>query len=281
MPMIGFPMAKINLGLSIRGKRPDGYHDLETFFYPIPFHDALEMVPADRDQFQIHGVEVPGPKEENLVWKALQRIREERIGEIPPLEIHLLKNIPSGAGLAGGSSDASMMLLLLNQSFSLGLSGDRLREIAAELGSDCPFFIDPRPSLARGRGEILQEYSLDLSPYDLILLNPPYSVSTREAFAGIRAQTRTPPLPEILGLPPREWKGVLINDFEAPLTARYPEIQQWKQTFYDQGAVYVSLSGTGSTIYALMPRNTPVSLSVRGKLWPLTRLPLDGRKSSP
>lgn len=279
--MIGFPMAKINLGLSIRRKRPDGYHDLETLFYPIPFHDVLEFVPSDQDQWQVHGGLLPGGKEENLVWKALQRMRAEFGARIPPLEIHLIKRIPSGAGLAGGSSDASMMLLLLNQYFSLGLNQEQLRAIALELGSDCPFFIDPRPSLAYGRGEQLEPFPLDLSAYDLVLLCPPFSVSTREAFSLIATQTRTPPLAEILQRPPKEWKDVLINDFEAALEPRYPQFRAWKQAFYDQGAIYASLTGTGSTIYALMPRNQPLSMDIDGKEWPLVRLALDGRKSQP
>jgi len=251
--MVVFPKAKINFGLRIKGRRPDGYHDIETIFYPVNLCDALELVAdskgLDRDTLTLSGFELPGSKEDNIVLRAVSRLRE--IFQIPFLRIHLHKNIPSGAGLGGGSSDAAFMLRAINRTFGLSLSVDELKVIAAGLGSDCPFFIDCEPASAAGKGEILSPVRDVLSGFYLVLANPGISVSTKEAYKNCTPSNPEKSLQELINSPVSEWKDLIINDFEKTVFFIYPQIKSIKQVFYSSGAIFSSMSGSGSTVYGI------------------------------
>lgn len=251
--MITFPGSKINLGLNIIEKRPDGYHNLETIFYPIPVEDALEITPKrDGDgKYRLHqaGIEIAGEAEDNLVVRAY-RLLDELFG-LPPIDIHLFKRIPSGAGLGGGSADAAFMLKMLNEQFNLGLSPDRLEEYAARLGADCAFFIRNVPTYAEGIGNLFSPVSLSLKGYQLWLVKPDIFVSTREAFAQIKPHRPEQSLRETIQLPVEAWKNHMVNDFEASVFPQFPAIGEIKEEMYRQGALYTSMSGSGSSVYGL------------------------------
>jgi len=251
--MLVFPKAKINLGLRITGRRPDGYHDIETLFYPVNLCDALELVSdpgqPGKDTLSVSGIEIPGMAEDNIVLKAVRRLREDF--PVPYLRIHLHKNIPSGAGLGGGSSDAAFMLKAVNRTFSLGLSAPDLKNIAAGLGSDCPFFVDCLPSFASGRGEILTPAGTILEDYYAVLLNPGIKISTREAYGNCSPSKPSVPLQTLVKRPVNEWKEIIVNDFEKTAFPFHPEIKEIKQALYSSGAVYSSMSGSGSTVYGI------------------------------
>ncbi|GAB6011344.1 4-(cytidine 5'-diphospho)-2-C-methyl-D-erythritol kinase [Viscerimonas tarda] len=249
--MISFPNAKINLGLNIVSKREDGYHNLETIFYPIAIRDALEIVPAKdgRDSFIEAGMKVGVPAGNNLVMKALHLIRERY--SIPPLEVHLLKKIPFGAGIGGGSADASFMLKLLNTTYNLAISDDELAGLAVKLGADCPFFIYNRPMFASGIGEVLEDVQLSLAAYSIVLVKPDVHIPTRDAFALVKPQQPEISLKEIIKRPVQEWKNLMFNDFEKSIFPNYPVIETIRQQLYDCGAVYASMSGSGSSVYGI------------------------------
>lgn len=245
--MITFPNAKINLGLHVLQKREDGFHEIETVFYPIDLHDSLEIRPAVETTFNFSGPDLAGG--ENIVMKAY-RLLEQEYG-IPPVEMHLLKHIPAGAGLGGGSSDAAHALLMLDEMFSLDISPAGLEELAAELGSDCTFFIRNEPVLASGRGEVLENIVLDLSGYEIRVVNPDIHISTPEAYGMVTPMNVRLSLREIIQKPIHEWKEALVNDFEKPIFEKYPEIHEIKESLYDQGAIYASMSGSGSSVFGL------------------------------
>lgn len=249
--MILFPNAKINLGLNIVSKRSDGYHNLETIFYPLPIKDALEVIPStdEKDSFIEAGLKVDAVAENNLVMKALRLLRQGY--DIPPIEVHLLKKIPFGAGIGGGSADAAFMLKLLNDQFSLGINNERLVQLAAKLGADCPFFIYNRPMFATGIGEILEPVELSLDQYNLVLVKPDIHVSTKDAFALVKPQYPEISLKAIVKRPIKEWKGLMYNDFEKSIFPQYSEIETIKEKLYALGAVYASMSGSGSSVYAI------------------------------
>lgn len=256
--MIRFPNAKVNLGLHIIARREDGYHNLETVFYPIGLKDALEIIPMHDNEvlkrgkgYQLFqtGISLQGNEEENLVVKAWQLIASKK--KIPSIEIHLLKKIPFGAGLGGGSSDAAAMLQLLNETFALGYSDRELASYAGRLGADCPFFIQNRPALATGVGDLLEPVELDLSHLSLVLVKPDIGVSTAEAYAMITPRQPGLSLREIIYLPLSDWKEQLKNDFEGPVFKKHPEIGQIKKELYEMGALYASMSGSGSAVYGL------------------------------
>jgi 4-diphosphocytidyl-2-C-methyl-D-erythritol kinase len=261
--MICFPNAKINLGLNIVSKRPDGYHNLETVFYPIGLKDALEIVPSmsvaersrsARNQYRFFqsGIHIQGDDDDNLVIKALNLMSEEQ--EIPPIDIHLLKKIPFGAGLGGGSADAAFMLRLLNDTFQLNYSDERLMQFAVKLGADCSFFIKNRPAFATGIGDELEEIDVNLDDYFFVLVKPPIAVSTKEAYAMIVPQQPEISLKEIVQQPISEWKKVMKNDFEVPVFKKYPEIGVIKNRLYELGAIYASMSGSGSSVFGIFRR---------------------------
>lgn len=253
--MVVFPNCKINLGLHITGKRPDGYHELETVFYPVQLRDALEIVHATTEEpedirFTASGLSIPGNSASNLCVKAYQLLKKD-FPELPPIQMHLHKVIPMGAGLGGGSSDGAFALKLLNEKFQLKLNQDQLIHYAAQLGSDCPFFILNRPCYGTGRGEILEPIELNLSGHRFVLIHPGIHVSTKWAFEQLTPAKAPRPITEILQQSLSEWKRELVNDFEAPILRAYPEIASIKRALYDDGAVYASMSGSGSTVFGI------------------------------
>lgn len=251
--MITFPNAKINLGLNITEKRPDGYHNLETIFYPISLEDALEItvLNSSEHRFSLHqsGLEIAGVPETNLVVKAYKLLDEKF--HLPPVDIYLYKNIPSGAGLGGGSSDAAFMLKLLNEKFRLKLSDETLEEYAAILGADCAFFIKNTPTFAEGIGNLFSPVTLSLKGYQLVLVKPDIFVSTREAFAQIRPHKPEHSLREIITVPIDQWKDYMVNDFEESVFPQHPAIGKIKEDMYNEGAIYAAMSGSGSSVFGI------------------------------
>ncbi|OLY93019.1 4-diphosphocytidyl-2-C-methyl-D-erythritol kinase [Cnuella takakiae] len=250
--MVFFPNCKINLGLHIKDKRPDGFHNLETIFLPVQLTDALEIIQSGVGQchLTVTGITIDAHAEDNICVKAY-RLLQQRFPQLPGIQAHLHKVIPSGAGLGGGSADGAFMLLLLNRKFNLGLTETELVTLALQLGSDCPFFILNKPCYATGRGEQMKPIALNLSGYDLVLVNPRIHVATGWAFGQLQQGRQHPNLEEIIALPVEEWKDRLLNDFEAPVFAAHPEIAAIQQQLYTAGASYAAMSGTGSTVYGL------------------------------
>ena len=247
--MITFPIAKINLGLLVTDKRPDGFHNIETIFYPIPVQDALEVVASSKFSINITGIDLKENPEDNLVARAYRLLKEDY--HLPPVSIHLHKNIPVGAGLGGGSSDASHMLTLLNDFFHLGIEGPKLLEYALQLGSDCPFFIHPRAVFAQGRGEVMEDVPLKLSGYYLVVVKPPVHVSTAEAYQEIVPAKSRISLKALIRFPVDKWQGNIMNQFERFVFAKHPEVGQIKQALYDLGAIFALMSGSGSAVFGL------------------------------
>jgi 4-diphosphocytidyl-2-C-methyl-D-erythritol kinase len=247
--MISFPPCKINLGLRVVRKRSDGYHDIETCFFPVGWKDVLEIIPASKTKIIQTGIPISGEPEQNIVYKAHQLLQKDfGIGAV---EIYLHKIIPHGAGLGGGSSDGAQALKLLNTIFQLNLSTDQLHHYALALGSDCPYFLNPRPMLGTGRGEILEEFEISLREKYLVLIKPDVHVSTVEAYSGVVPEVPRVSLREILNRPIAEWRDSLVNDFEKSVFNSHPEIDLIKNFLYANGAVYASMSGSGSTIYGI------------------------------
>lgn len=252
--MITFPNAKINLGLNIVEKRPDGYHNLETVFYPIPVKDALEFVPSAKaaTSFSLSGIEVGGDAESNLVMRALRLL--EKDFSIPPIDIFMEKAIPFGAGLGGGSADAAFMLKMLNAEFRLQLSDCQLEAYAAQLGADCAFFIKNKPVFATGIGTVFEPIDFSLKGYFLVLVKPDIHVSTPLAYSLVRPHAPEFPLKEWLQKPIEEWKGHVVNDFELSVFTKFPAIAAIKDELYRQGALYASMSGSGSSVFGLFDK---------------------------
>jgi 4-diphosphocytidyl-2-C-methyl-D-erythritol kinase len=286
--MIVFPNCKINLGLHILNKREDGYHNLETVFYPVQLRDALEVVRRDdgrqttddktlsepvphkagvegaagviersRDNditFSSTGLPIAGDETNNLCIKAYHLLKKD-FPALPPVQMHLHKAIPMGAGLGGGSADGAFALKLLNDKFQLGLSTQQLIDYSMQLGSDCPFFIVNKPCYATGRGEILETVELDLSAYHFAIVNPGIHVNTGWAFSQLAlTNVDRPDMKAIIQQPIETWKDQLINDFEEPVSKAHPEIAAIKQQLYDAGAVYASMTGSGSTVFGLFEK---------------------------
>lgn len=248
--MVTFPNCKINIGLNVIGKRTDGYHDIETVFYPIAVKDALEVLPSKKFNFQLSGIAVNGSTDQNLCVKAFNLLKKDFPG-LPQVSIHLHKAIPTGAGLGGGSADGAFMLLLLNEQFELKLTQEKLISYALQLGSDCPFFIHNTPCFATGRGENLTPVEFDLSLYKIVLVNPAIQISTKEAFARL---TLPKPLKNILHIihqPIQTWKDDLKNDFEESVFQLFPSIKMIKDELYNLGALYSSMTGSGSTVFGI------------------------------
>lgn len=248
--MVCFPNCKINLGLHITGKRPDGFHALETVFYPVALTDMLEIISATSLSFQSTGLSIPGTADNNLCLKAYQLLKKD-FPELPPVKMHLHKTIPMGAGLGGGSADGAFALQLLNNKYKLELGKEQLIQYAAQLGSDCPFFILNQACYATGRGEILEPIALDLSAWHFVLVNPGIHVNTKWAFEQITPGSSGKDLKAIMQLPVENWKEQLSNDFEAPIAKAYPAIQEIKDRLYQLGASYAAMSGSGSTLFGI------------------------------
>lgn len=250
--MISFPNCKINIGLYITGKRPDGFHNLESVFYPVPFTDALEIIPAPENKqfsFQSEGIKVTEKAEDNLCIKAYRLLQKEY--ELPAIEMFLLKKLPSGAGLGGGSSDASFTLKILNELFELNIPDEKLENYAAQLGSDCPFFIKNKAAFVTGRGEFLEEINLSLKAYHITIIHPGIHISTRDAFANISPRQPKISLKEQIQKPVAEWRHLITNDFEAFAFSTYPELAEIKKKMYSVGALYAAMSGSGSAVYSI------------------------------
>lgn len=262
--MLRFPNCKINLGLYITRKREDGYHDIETIFYPVPLHDVLEVVPAQGDESSMHlsGLQVAGNATDNLVWKAYELMRSQYPAPIPAIDIFLHKSLPMGAGLGGGSADGAFMLALLNDYCKLGCTEAELASMALQLGSDCPFFIYNTPQFATGRGEQMQPVSIDLSGFSLQLICPEVHIATGKAFSMITPRPAPYDLRQLQDLPVVNWKEHVSNDFEDAVFAQHPELAEIKEQLYSQGAIYAAMSGSGSTIYGLFQKGIKASLNV-------------------
>lgn len=257
--MLVFPNCKINLGLHITGKRDDGFHNLETVFYPVPLKDALELIPNTNNNPEVEftgtGLAVDGKTEDNLCIKAWHLLKKY-FPQLPPVKIHLHKAIPMGAGLGGGSADASFMLKLLNERFHLNLSTSQLIDYSLQLGSDCPFFIINKPCFATGRGELLEEIAVDLSAYKIVLINPGIHINTGWAFSKLSdgfkpSDSLKKSIKETIQQPIETWKAELQNDFEAPVFTAHPEIKTIKDSLYRQGAIYAAMTGSGSTLFGI------------------------------
>lgn len=248
-----YPNAKINIGLYVVERRADGYHNLETVFYPIPLQDNLQISPlknSDRPySLQLAGNAFEGNPDDNLIVKVYHSLKEDF--DLPPLDIYLYKRIPTGAGLGGGSSDAAFMMRMLNKAYNLGLTAEEMEQRVARLGADCAFFIQDRPAYATGIGDVLSPCCLSLKGLTLLLVKPSTFVSTKEAYGGVRPQQPEHDLRTALSAPIETWRETVKNDFEISVFQHHPEIAAIKQTLYDMGAVYASMSGSGSTVFGL------------------------------
>lgn len=253
--MIVFPNAKVNFGLNIISKRADGFHNIESVFVPVEINDALEFIPSDSLEFKTSGLTIPGNSDDNLILKAYKLIKAKY--EIPFLKIHLHKLIPMGAGLGGGSADAAFFLNGLNDYFKLNIPENELIQFAAQLGSDCAFFIKNRISLATEKGELLKPFSLDLNTYKICIIHPGIHVNTAWAYSKIIPQIPIKSVSEILKQPIETWKNELVNDFEKPVFESHPEIETLKNTLYKNGAVYASMSGSGSAVFGIFKNEIP------------------------
>lgn len=247
--MVAFPPCKINLGLNVLRKRSDGYHDIETCFYPVPWSDILEVIRSDEFFFSSSGTPIPGEEHDNLCVKAYRMM--QAVYSLPPVKIHLHKIIPTGAGLGGGSSDAAWTLRLLNDVFALNLAKDVLKEYAARLGSDCAFFIDDIPMIGSGRGEVLTPIKISLKGKYLIIVKPDVHVSTAQAYLGITPAEPKRKLTDVLGMPIAEWRELLVNDFEKTVGKKFTVISEIKEKLYQSGAEYASMTGSGSAVYGI------------------------------
>jgi 4-diphosphocytidyl-2-C-methyl-D-erythritol kinase len=255
--MVAFPPCKVNLGLDVVHRRQDGYHDIQTCFYPIPLTDALEILLSKTISFEISGNAIPGNSSDNLCIKAYHLLRKDF--NLTPVSIYLHKVIPSGAGLGGGSSDGAHALRLLNQLFDLNLNSEKLKQYALQLGSDCPFFIEDKPMFGSGRGEVLSDISIDLSGKFFVLIKPDVHVSTAEAYGGVMPEMPSIFIKDIIEKEPiNQWKDHLKNDFEKSVFLKYPMINEIKETLYQQGALYAGMSGSGSAVFGIF--EMPVDL---------------------
>ena len=243
------PCAKINLGLNIVEKRPDGYHNLETVFYPVPIFDTLDITQAAETRLFVDSSLSSEDPEKNLVMRAYRLLEKEC--DLPPVHIRLEKHIPMQAGMGGGSSDGAYTLRLLNEMFQLGISVGQLQQMSATLGADCPFFITSEPSYAEGIGERLAPVALSLSDYFIVVVKPPVPVSTKEAFSRITPQKPAKNCRDIVMQPLSTWRESLVNDFEQSIFALYPEVARIKESLYESGAVYAAMSGSGISVFGL------------------------------
>jgi 4-diphosphocytidyl-2-C-methyl-D-erythritol kinase len=250
--MVVFPNAKINLGLRITSKRSDGYHNLDTVFYPIPLFDVLEVVQHASQEvvFKSSGKNIEGPDKQNLCIKAYKLLKSD-FPQLPGIQIHLHKNIPMGAGMGGGSADGAFMIKLLNEKFKLDLDNEKMEQYALQLGSDCPIFIKNKSCYATGRGELMEDIHIDLTGYCFLLVSPQIHVSTAEAFKNISPQIPIQTCKAIIEQPIETWKDSLINDFEHIVFRSNPVLKKIKDDLYTMGAIYASMTGSGSSFYGI------------------------------
>ncbi len=247
--MLIFPSCKINIGLRITEKRPDGFHNLQSCFYPVAWGDLLELIPAPAFRFSTSGLPVPGTSHSNLCVRAYDLLKADF--RLPPVQLHLHKIVPIGAGLGGGSADAAFTLKLINEHFALALSNKALEDYARQLGSDCAFFVQNQPLYCLEKGDVFSPIQVDLTGYHILLVYPNLAISTAEAYAGVCPRVPDVSLFEQLQVPINAWRDTIHNDFEDSLFSQYPVLSQIKQQLYDAGAVYASMSGSGSTVYGI------------------------------
>lgn len=244
------PNSKINLGLRVVSRRPDGYHNLETVFYPIPLQDELTVETAQDDEIIVEGIPVEGNPMNNLVMRVLHLLREE--GHlIPSIRVILKKNIPSGAGLGGGSSDAAFMMKMLNEMFSLGLTIEKMEQLVSRLGADCAVFIQNKPVFAEGIGNLFTPIHLSLKGWHLVLIKPDDFISTKEAYALIEPKRPNTSLIQLVNEDVRLWNGLILNDFETSVFPHHPKVKEIRDELYNMGAVYAAMSGSGSSVFGL------------------------------
>lgn len=271
--MLLLPNCKINIGLNIVSKRSDGYHNLETVFFPIPLRDNLEFKEIENEDVPYRlvsgGVPIEGKPEDNLIVKVYLDMKAEF--NLPALELSLYKNIPMGAGLGGGSSDAAAMMKGLNEAYNLQLSAEDMEKRLAKFGADCPFFVRNKPAYATGIGDELTNCNVSLKDKFIVLVKPDVFVSTKEAYAHVTPKLPAIPLAEAIKLPIKTWKEQIVNDFEQSVFPFHPELPAIKQTLYDMGAVYASMSGSGSTMYGIFNRPTPEANEVFDKCFVYTK----------
>lgn len=254
--MITYPKAKINLGLNVVERRPDGYHNIETVFFPVPLTDALELHVMDEGfpstvdcDLKVTNMDIAGQEQDNLVVRAYRLLAADFT--LPRVHAHLYKGIPTQAGMGGGSSDCAAMIRLLNESFGLGLSVDEMESYAVRLGADCPLFITSRPAYAEGIGEKLHPIDLQLKGWRLGIVRPDIPVPTKEAYAQIKPAPTVKKCRDIVAQPVETWREELVNDFEKSVFASHPEIGEIKERLYSLGAVYAAMSGSGSSVFGL------------------------------
>jgi 4-diphosphocytidyl-2-C-methyl-D-erythritol kinase len=257
--MLAFPNAKLNIGLNITERRPDGFHNLESVFYPLPWTDALEILPAAETVFTSSGIPIPGTPESNLCLKAYELLRKD-FG-LPPVKMHLHKNIPIGAGLGGGSADAAFALKLLNALFDLKRTEEQLENYARQLGSDCAFFIRNKPVFAYEKGDVFETISLDLASYNCVVVYPEIHITTAEAYGKITPRQPENLLKESLKNGMETWQKTVLNDFEAALFPAYPVLPQLKKQLYDHGAAFASMTGSGSAVFGIFKTEIPGDLT--------------------
>lgn len=260
MIMIQKPCAKINLGLNVVSKRPDGYHNLETVFYPVNIKDEIcietitdDIKPLYECSLKIKGINIEGDLQQNLIVKAYNLIKK-RYKNVPSVNVTLTKNIPTQAGMGGGSADCAFTIHMLNEMFDLKMSMHEMQDIAVKLGADCPFFINPTPSFATGIGEILSPIEINLNQYKIAIVKPPVMISTKEAFANITPKQPAKCCRDIVTQPIETWKAELVNDFELSISKTHPEIIEIKNKLYELGAIYASMTGSGSALFGIFDK---------------------------
>lgn len=266
--MIYFSPAKINLGLHILNKRNDGYHDISTLMYVLPYYDIIEINVSDNSKefgYSCSGISIPGEKDSNLCRKAWELFNADK--NLPPVKLHLHKKIPVGAGLGGGSSNGATTLLGLNQLSDIPMAEKDLLSIAASLGSDCPVFIKKQHAIVSGRGEFIAPFNIDLSDHYLVLCNPGVQISTAEAYSSCRPNSDRTGLKILLRQPLKSWKDVLVNDFEESIFPSHPEIRDLKSTLYKMGAVFALMSGSGSSVYGIFKEEPATAAVTESLIW--------------
>jgi len=260
--MLQFSNSKINLGLYIINKRDDGFHNLETIFYPINLKDAIEIIETNDDfQFTNSGIVVDSKIEENLIFKAYKLLKD--VYNLPNIKIHLHKIIPFGAGLGGGSANAANTIILLNKMFDLKLTEFQQIDFVKKLGSDCAFFIKNKPVFAYEKGDVFEEINLDLSDYKIVLIKPSFGVNTKQAYSNVKIEKPEQSLKQIIELPINQWKNILKNNFEINIFKLYPELNDLKQMLYNKGAIYASMSGSGSSIFGIFEKNCNINIEIK------------------
>lgn len=262
--MITFPNAKINLGLNITSRRSDGYHNLETIFYPVQIKDALEVIKSAEMSFETSGIEIPGHANENLCLQAYDLLRKDF--DLPNIAIHLHKQIPIGAGLGGGSADAAFFIKLINEKFQLSLDVETMQNYCRKLGADCAFFIENKPLFAFEKGDVFEDINLTLSAYHLVLVMPPVHVSTGEAYRGVKPKQPQQSLKELVKLPIADWQGKITNDFEEHILRNHPQIRGVKSALLEAGALFALMSGSGASVYGIFKNSVDLSFLEKDNL---------------